>query len=102
MAAEVKPRGIRTALTVPGPARPARQPARKSQHHVIMAVIGLGVLKHLACDSRTYEHVIMTAIGFAAVLGLGRAGGAGAFGRLAAWDKRRALGAQRVPKARGG
>ena len=93
MAAEVKPRSIHTAPTVPGPARPARQPARKSQHHVIMAVIGLGVLKHLACDSRTYERMIMAAIGFAAVLGLGRAGGAGAFGRLAALDKRRALGA---------
>jgi hypothetical protein len=67
-----------------------------------MAVIGLGVLRHLARDSRTYEHVIMAAIGFAAVLGLGRAGQAGAFGRLAAWDKRRTLGVQRVPKTRGG
>ncbi len=67
-----------------------------------MAVIGLGVLKRLVFDSRTYEHMIMAAIGFAAVLGLGRAGGDGAFGRLAAWDKRRALGAQRVPKTHGG
>jgi hypothetical protein len=74
MAAEVKPQGIHTAPTVPGPARPARQPARKNQHYVIMTVIGLGVLKHLACDSRTYEHILMAAIGFAAVLGHGRAG----------------------------
>jgi hypothetical protein len=87
--------------TVPGPARPARQPGAKSQHHVIMAAIGLGVLAHLARESRSYEHVIMAAIGLAAVAGLGRASRARSFARLAAWDKRRTLATQRVPKTRG-
>jgi hypothetical protein len=101
MTIEVKSRGIRTAPTVPRPARPARQLGANSGHHVIMAVIGLAVLAHLARDSRSYEHVIMAVIGLAAVAGLGHASWARSFARLAAWDKRRSLGAQRVVKTRG-
>ena len=40
-------------------------------------------------DPRTYETAIVVAIGVAAVAGLGKAGRANSFARLAAWDKRR-------------
>lgn len=65
-----------------------------------MAVIGLALAARLARDSRTYEHVIMVVIGVAAVAGLGRASQTRSFARLAAWDKRRNLRGQHVPKTR--
>ncbi len=65
-----------------------------------MAVIGLALAVRLARDSRSYQHVIMVVIGLAAVAGLGRASQTRSFARLAAWDKRRNLSGQRVPKTR--
>jgi hypothetical protein len=65
-----------------------------------VVVIGLALAARLARDSRSYEHVIMVVIGVAAVAGLGRASQTRSFARLAAWDKRRNLRGQRVPKAR--
>jgi len=65
-----------------------------------MAVIGLALAARLARDSRSYEHGIMIVIGLAAVAGMGRASRARSFARLAAWDKRRNLSGQRLPKTR--
>jgi hypothetical protein len=65
-----------------------------------VGVIGLALAAHLARDSRSYEHVIMGVIGVVAVAGLGRASQTRSFARLAAWDQRRNLRGQRVPKAR--
>jgi len=65
-----------------------------------MAVIGLALAARLARDSRSYEHVIMVVIGAAAMAGLAEASRARSFARLAAWDKRRNLRDQRVPKTR--
>jgi hypothetical protein len=65
-----------------------------------MAVIGLALAAHLARASRIDQHVIMIVIGLAAVAGLGRASQARSFARLAAWDKRRHLSGQRLPKTR--
>ena len=42
--------------------------------------------------------MIMVVIGVAAVAGLAKASRARSFARLAAWDKRRNLSGQRVPK----
>jgi hypothetical protein len=100
MTDEAKSRGIRTTPTVPRPTRSARQPGANSQRHVIVAAIGLAALAHRAHESRSTQHVIMGVIGLAAVAGLARASQARSFARLAAWDKRQALGAQRVPRTR--
>ncbi len=85
-------------------ARPSRASApaagANSQHHAIMAAIGLAWAARLARDSRSYQHVIMVVIGLAAVAGLGKASQARSFARLADWDKRRHLSGQRVPKTR--
>jgi hypothetical protein len=65
-----------------------------------MAAIALALAARLARDSRSYQHVIMVMIGLAALAGLGKASQARSFARLAAWDKRRQLSEQRVPKTR--
>jgi hypothetical protein len=66
-----------------------------------VAAIGLAVLGHLARDSRSYEHVIVAAIGLGAVAGLDRAGRARSMARLSAWDKRRTLSVQHLPRQSG-
>jgi hypothetical protein len=71
-----------------------------SRRHAVVGVIGLALAAHLARDRRSYEHVIMGVIGVVAVAGLGRASQTRSFARLAAWDKRRNLSGQHVPKAR--
>src|SRR6266516_7042235 len=87
------------AVAPRNPARPVRRASgANSQHHGIMAVIGLALAARLARDSRSYQHVIMVVIGVVAVAGLGRASGARSFARLAAWDKRRNPSGQRIPK----
>jgi len=65
-----------------------------------MAVIGLALAARLARNSRSHQHVIMAVIGLAALAGLGKASQARSFARLAAWDQRRHLSGQRVPKTR--
>jgi hypothetical protein len=65
-----------------------------------MAVIGLALAAHLARDTRSYQHVIMAVIGITALAGLGRASQTHSFARQAAWDKRRNLSGQHVPKTR--
>ena len=95
------PHVARIAVTPRSPAGPARRSrGANSQHHGIMVVIGIALAARLARDSRTYESVIMVVIGVAAVAGLAKASRARSFARLAAWDKRRNLRGQRVPKTR--
>jgi hypothetical protein len=65
-----------------------------------MVLIGVALAARLARDGRTYEHVVMVVIGVAAAASLGRHSGARSVARLAAWDKRRNLSDQRVPKTR--
>ena len=92
---------INIAMTARSPAGPAcRSRGANSQHHAIMAVIGLALAARLARDSRSHELVIMVVIGLAAAAGLGQHSGARSFARLAAWDKRRQLSGQRLPKTR--
>src|SRR6266496_3905785 len=92
---------INIAVTPRGPAGPARRSRwANSQHHGIMAVIGLALAARLARDSRSHKLVIMAVIGLAAMAGLGRASQARSFARLAAWDQRRKLSGQRVPRTR--
>jgi hypothetical protein len=92
---------VNIAVTARSPAGPARRSwGANSHHHPIMAVIGLALAARLARDSRSHQHVIMAVIGLAAVAGLGKASQARSFARLAAWDKRRHLSEQRVPKTR--
>jgi hypothetical protein len=50
--------------------------------------------------ANSQHHGIMAVIGLAALAGLGRASQARSFARLAAWDKRRNPSGQRVPKTR--
>jgi hypothetical protein len=89
------------AVTARSPAgQRAGRGGANSQHHGIMAVIGLALAARLARDSRSHQHVIMAVIGLAALAGLGRASQARSFARLADWDKRRHLSGQRVPKTR--
>jgi hypothetical protein len=89
------------AVTARSPAGPARRSREaNSQHHAIMATIELALAARLARNSRSHQHVIMVVIGLAAVAGLGKASQARSLARLAAWDKRRHLSGQRVPKTR--
>ena len=82
--------GIRLSDESPATPRAARQPASASSgHRLSMGVIGLAVAGRIMRDPRTYETAIVVAIGVAAVAGLGKAGRANSFARLAAWDKRR-------------
>jgi hypothetical protein len=65
---------INMAVTARSPAGPARRSLGvNSQHHAIMAAIGLALAARLARDSRSHELVIMVVIGLAAVAGLGQA-----------------------------
>ena len=92
---------VNIAVTARSPAGPARRSrGANSQHHAIMAVIGLAWAARLARDSRSHQHVIMAVIGLAALAGLGKASQARSFARLADWDQRRHLSGQRVPKTR--
>ena len=65
-----------------------------------IAMIGVAVAARLARDIRTYEPAIIAVIVVVAVAGLGRAGRARSFARLAAWDKRRRADQLRRRKAR--
>jgi hypothetical protein len=68
---------------------PAQEPQwTSSGRRMSMALIGLAVASRLARDTRAQETVIVAVIVVAAMAGMGKAGRAGAFARLVAWDKR--------------
>lgn len=70
---------------------PASQPREASGgHQMSIVVIGLAVVARILRDPRTHEAAIMAAVAVVAVAGLGKAGRAKSFARLAAWDKRHA------------
>ena len=79
-----------------GPAGLAPKPPSASRRQkTVLKVIGVTAAARIVRDRRTYERVILLAIGLAAAAGIARAGQVRSIARMIAWDKRQTLAEQR-------
>ena len=66
----------------------ARPPASDRSHNMALALVALGMVRHVLRSRRFYEGLAVAAIALGSMRGISQESRAGAMARLAAWNKR--------------